>query len=89
MTKKLALIVTMIQVSVAGWAGYMPPPDDPWWCYEACIDSYGSNHIECIKKCYSDARKRNDSFEEVCNRNFSMVRERKSETFVNKTDTPE
>lgn len=44
-----------------GWAGYVPPPDDPYWCYQACIDPNYKKHNYCVKKCYSDVNRKKTS----------------------------
>ncbi len=44
----------MIQLGSMAWAGYLPPQESPYWCYEACIKSDYSNHSQCVAKCTGD-----------------------------------
>lgn len=45
-------MVLMIQFGLTAWAGYVPPLNSPYWCYNACITPNGSNHYQCINTCY-------------------------------------
>ena len=46
------IVSTVLLGGLSANAGYVPPPDSPYWCYEACIDPYYTNHNECVAKCY-------------------------------------
>ncbi len=33
-------------------AAYLPRPNDPYWCYQACIAPNPNNHNHCVAFCY-------------------------------------
>lgn len=52
MTKFFIVFALMTPMSFPALAGYLPPPESPYWCYQACIDPYSTKHTECVAKCY-------------------------------------
>ncbi len=54
MRKFIIFGLLMVVFNYSANAGFVPPQDDPYWCYEACIDSEYADHVQCVRKCYGD-----------------------------------
>lgn len=54
MKKFLIFALLMVVFNRSASAGFVPPQQDPYWCYEACIDSEYADHVQCVKKCYGE-----------------------------------
>lgn len=55
MIKIIVPALLQILLSTTAWGGFLPPPNDPYWCYEACIAPDYHNDTECVSKCYGEA----------------------------------
>lgn len=56
MKKIFIMCAFMMPMSFQAMAGYLPPPESPYWCYQACIDWYYTKHTECVAKCYGSKK---------------------------------
>ncbi|MGZ3771132.1 MAG: hypothetical protein ACXVCP_02235 [Bdellovibrio sp.] len=54
MVKIFIQTTLMVLLGLTAWAGYLPPPDSPYWCYKRCIASDYSNHKQCVRMCYGN-----------------------------------
>jgi hypothetical protein len=52
MFRLLSQTTLIALIGLSASAGYVPPPDSPYWCYQACIAPNYSNHSQCIDECY-------------------------------------